>query len=76
MALALALTAFIAIGAASSEEFMHAIHGLVLKWMIAFTPLGMAFYMGNMLIYMSQTSAQSCLMIFMLLWDYFYSQYL
>ena len=67
MALALALTAFIAMGAASSAEFMYAIHGSGLKWIIALAPLGMAFYIGNRLMYMSQTAAQSCLMIFAVL---------
>ena len=64
MALALALTAFIAMGVASSQEFMYAIHSSGLKWIIAFAPLGMAFYMGSRLMSMSQTVAQSCLMIF------------
>ena len=64
MALALALTSFIAMGAASSQEFMYAIHSSGLKWIIAFAPLGMAFYMGSRLMSMSQTAAQSCLIIF------------
>jgi len=64
MAFALALTAIIAMGAASSQEFMYAIHSSGLKWIIAFAPLGMAFYMGSRLMSMSQTAAQSCLMIF------------
>ena len=64
MALALALTSFIAMGAASSQEFMYAIHSSGLKWIIAFAPLGMAFYMGSKLMSMSQTAAQTCLMIF------------
>ena len=64
MALALAITAFIAMSAASSQEFMYAIHSSGLKWIIAFAPLGMAFYMGSRLMSMSQTAAQSCLMIF------------
>ena len=45
MAFALDLPAFIAMDAASSEEFMHAIHGSGLKWIIALAPPGMAFYM-------------------------------
>ena len=64
MAFALALTAIIAMGAASSQEFMYAIHSSGLKWIIALAPLGMAFYMGSRLMSMSQTAAQSCLMIF------------
>ena len=64
MALALALTAFIAMSVASLQEFMYAIHSSSLKWIIAFAPLGMAFYMGSRLMSMGQTAAQSCLMIF------------
>lgn len=49
---------------ASSQEFMYAIHGSGLKWIIAFAPLGMVFYMGSRLMSISQTAAQTCLMIF------------
>lgn len=64
MAFALSLTALVAMGVSNSQEFMYAIHGSGLKWIITFAPLGMAFYMGNRLMSMSQTSAQTCLMIF------------
>ena len=64
MSLALALTAIIAMGAASSQDFMYTIHSSGLKWIIAFAPLGMAFYMGSRLMSMSQTAVQNCLMIF------------
>lgn len=64
MAIALTITAVIALGVASSEEFMYAIHTTNLKWIIAFAPLGMVFYMSSRLMNMSQTAAQSCLMIF------------
>lgn len=67
MALALTITALVAMGTASSQEFMHTIHGSSLKWIIAFAPLGMAFYMGGKLMSMSQTAAQTCLMIFSVL---------
>ena len=64
MAFALALTAIIAMGAASSQDFMYLVHGSGLKWVVAFAPLGMVFYMGSRLMSMSQTAAQTCLMIF------------
>ena len=64
MALALALTAVISMGAASSPQFINLIHGTPLKWVIIFAPLGMAFYMGSRLMSMSVTGAQTCLMIF------------
>ena len=64
MALALALTAVISLGAASSPQFINLIHGTPLKWVITFAPLGMAFYMGSRLMSMSVTGAQTCLMIF------------
>ena len=64
MAFALALTAVISMGAASSTQFINLIHGTPLKWVIAFAPLGMAFYMGSRLMSMSVTAAQTCLMIF------------
>ena len=64
MALALALTAVISMGAASSPQFINLIHGTPLKWVITFAPLGMAFYMGSRLMTMSVTGAQTCLMIF------------
>ena len=64
MAFALALTAIIAMGAASSQEFMYTIHSSGLKWIVLFAPLAMAFYMGSRLMSMSQTVAKSCLMIF------------
>ena len=64
MALALALTAVISMGAASSPQFINLIHGTPLKWVITFAPLGMAFYMGSRLMSMSVTGAQTCLMIF------------
>ncbi len=57
IALALALTAIKAIGAASLQEFMYTIHGSGLKWIIALTTLGMTFYMGSRLMSMSQTAA-------------------
>ena len=64
MALALALTAVISMGAASSPQFINLIHGTPLKWVITFAPLGMAFYMGGRLMSMSVAGAQTCLMIF------------
>lgn len=64
MAFALALTAIIAMGAASSQDFMYLVHGSGLKWVVAFAPLAMVFYMGSRLMSMSQTAAQTCLMIF------------
>ena len=64
MGLALALTAIISMGAASSAQFIHLIHGTPLKWVIAFAPLGMAFYIGSRLMSMSVTGAQTCFMIF------------
>jgi FtsH-binding integral membrane protein len=64
MALALALTAVISMGTASSPQFINLIHGTPLKWVITFAPLGMAFYMGRRLMSMSVTGAQTCLMIF------------
>ena len=64
MALALALTAVISMGAASSPQFINLIHGTPLKWIITFAPLGMAFYIGSRLMSMSVTGAQTCLMIF------------
>ena len=64
MALALALTAVISMGAASSPQFINLIHGTPLKWVITFAPLGMAFYMGSRLMSMSVSGAQTCLMIF------------
>jgi FtsH-binding integral membrane protein len=64
MGLALALTAVISMGAASSAQFINLIHGTSLKWIIAFAPLGMAFYMGSRLMSMSVTGAQTCFMIF------------
>ncbi|WP_236870121.1 Bax inhibitor-1/YccA family protein [Candidatus Bandiella numerosa] len=64
MSFALALTAIIAMGAASSQDFMYLVHGSGLKWVVAFAPLGMVFYMGSRLMSMSQTAAQSCLMVF------------
>ena len=64
MGLALALTAVISMGAASSAQFINLIHGTPLKWIIAFAPLGMAFYMGSRLMSMSVTGAQTCLMVF------------
>ena len=64
MAFALALTAVISMGAASSPEFLNIIHNTPLKWVIVFAPLVMAFYMGSRLMSMSVTGAQTCLMIF------------
>ncbi|WP_236869769.1 Bax inhibitor-1/YccA family protein [Candidatus Bandiella numerosa] len=64
MAFALALTALISMGAASSTEFLHLIHATPLKWIVVFAPLGMAFYMGSRLMSMSVTGVQTCLMIF------------
>lgn len=64
MAFALAFTAIIAMGAASSQEFMYIIHNSGLKWVIAFAPLGMAFYIGSRLMSISQAAAQTYLMIF------------
>ena len=67
MAFALSITAFVAMGVASSQEVMYAIHGSGLKWIIALAPIGMAFYIGRSLMSMSQTAAQACLMIFAVL---------
>jgi uncharacterized protein len=64
MAFALAITAVISMGAASSGQFINLIHGTPLKWVIAFAPLGMVFYMGSRLMSMSVSGAQICLMIF------------
>ncbi len=64
MAFALALTAVISMGAASSPEFLNIIHNTPFKWVIAFAPLVMVFYMGSRLMSMSVTGAQTCLMIF------------
>jgi uncharacterized protein len=64
MAFALVLTAVISMGAASSPQFLNLIYNTPLKWIIAFAPLGMAFYMGSRLMSMSVTGAQTCLMIF------------
>ena len=64
MAFALALTAVISMGAALSSQFINLIHSTPLKWVIAFAPLGMAFYMGSRLMSMSVTGAQTCFMIF------------
>jgi FtsH-binding integral membrane protein len=64
MSFALALTAVISMGAASSSQFLNLIHGTPLKWVIALAPLGMAFYMSSRLMSMSVTGAQTCLMIF------------
>ena len=47
MAFALALTAIIAMAAASSQDFMYLVHGSGLKWVVAFAPLAMVFYMGS-----------------------------
>ena len=67
MAFALALTAVISMGAASSPQFLNLIHGTPLKWVIIFAPLGMAFYIGSRLMSMSVIRAQTCLMIFAML---------
>ena len=64
MAFALALTAIVAMGSASSQDFMYLVHGSGLKWVVAFAPLTMVFYMGSRLMSMSQTAAQAYLMIF------------
>ena len=64
MAFALALTAIVAMGSASSQDFMYLVHGSGLKWVVAFAPLAMVFYMGRRLMSMSQTAAQTCLMAF------------
>jgi uncharacterized protein len=64
MGLALALTAIILMGAASSSQFLNLIYGTPLKWVIALAPLGMAFYMSSRLMSISVTGAQTCLMIF------------
>lgn len=64
MAFALALTAVISMGAASSSQFINLIHVGPLKWIIAFAPLVMTFYMGSRLMSMSVTAAQTCLMVF------------
>ena len=64
MAFALALTAVISMGAASSSQFINLIHVGPVKWVIAFAPLVMAFYMGSRLMSMSVTAAQTCLMVF------------
>ena len=64
MALALALTGIIALGSASSQQFMYAIHATGFKWVVMFAPLAMVFYMGSRLMHMSITAAQTCLMIF------------
>ena len=64
MSFALALTAIISMGAASSSQFLNLIYGTPLKWVIALVPLGMAFYMSSRLMSMSVTGVQTCLMIF------------
>ena len=64
MGFALGLTAIVAMGAASSQEFMYLIHSSNLKWIIAFAPLVMSFYMSSKLTSISQTAAQICLMGF------------
>ena len=64
MAFALALTAIVSMGAASSSQFLNLIYGTPLKWVIVFAPLGMAFYMGSRLMSMSVIGAQTCLMVF------------
>jgi uncharacterized protein len=64
MAFALVLTAVISMGAASYPQFLNLIYNTPLKWIIAFAPLVMAFYMGSRLMSMSVTGAQTCLMIF------------
>jgi len=50
--------------AASSPQFLYVIHGTSLKWVVAFAPVMMAFYMGSRLMSMSVTGAQTCLIIF------------
>ena len=67
MAFALAVTAIVAMGVAGSQEFMYAIHVTGLKWIVAFAPLAMAFYMSTRLMSMTQTAAQTYLMIFAIL---------
>jgi FtsH-binding integral membrane protein len=64
MCTALAVTGVVAVCTASSQELMYMIHASGLRWFVALAPLGMAFYMGNKLTSMSQSAAQSCLMIF------------
>ncbi|MSO14609.1 Bax inhibitor-1/YccA family protein [Rickettsiales endosymbiont of Trichoplax sp. H2] len=64
MAFALILTAIVSMGAASSPQFLNLIYGTPLKWVIAFAPLAMAFYMGSRLMSMSVNGAQICLMVF------------
>ena len=67
MAFALALTAVISMGVASSSQFLNLIYGTPLKWVVALAPLGMAFYMSSRLMSMSVIGAQTCLMIFAIL---------
>ena len=64
MAFALVLTVGVAMGVASSPEFINLIHNTALEWIIIFVLLGMAFYMGSRLMSMSTTAAQTCLIIF------------
>jgi uncharacterized protein len=64
MAFALVVTAVISMGTASSPQFLNLMYATSLKWVIAFAPLVMAFYMGSRIMSMPVAGAQTCLMIF------------
>lgn len=67
MTFALWVTALVAFIVSSSQTLMHIMHVTGLKWVVAFAPLIMVFYMGGRLMSMSHVTAQVCLMVFAML---------
>ena len=64
MSLALACTAFVAMVAANSREFMYTVHGSPLRWIVMIAPLVMVFYIGKNLFTMSHSGVQISLFVF------------
>lgn len=64
IAFALGITSLVAMVSISSQELMYIIHGTSFKWFIVLAPIVMSFYMSSRLMYISQTTAQNCLMLF------------
>ncbi|WP_321389517.1 Bax inhibitor-1/YccA family protein [Emcibacter sp.] len=58
MAIALAVTGFVALGASQSMELMQLIYTTPLQWVVMLAPLGMVFFFGRALNSFSVTGAQ------------------
>ncbi len=64
MAAALVFTGLISYGVSTSPEFIYAIHGTGLMYVVIFAPLGISLFMGARLAQMSVTTAQTLYWIF------------